>query len=127
MLPAEKTYAMVTHVPPRDALDPLYRVKPIKIFPMIAGEHPATGGRMIVGQEEAVEAFVSFVGSVARGDRTGKALGFPGPAGTGKTELLYVMANLEKNLARQEPKFAQFSYRWKGLHNYSVPKTSFQH
>ncbi len=113
---AEKAYAMIMHVPPRDALDPLYRVSPVKVYPMLSGEHPATEGRMVVGQEESIAAFVGFLHSVARGDRSGKTLGFPGPAGTGKTELLYVLANLEKNLGK-ENKYKQFSYRWKNLQN----------
>jgi hypothetical protein len=113
---AEKAYALIMHEPPRDALDPLYRVSPVKIYPMLSGEHPATEGRMVVGQEEAVAAFVSTLHSIARGDRSGMTLGFPGPAGTGKTELLYVLANLEKNLGRED-KYKQFSYRWRGLEN----------
>lgn len=113
---AEKAYAMIMHVPPRDALDPLYRVSPIKVYPMLSGEHPATEGRMVVGQEDSIAAFVAFLASAARGDRNGKTLGFPGPPGTGKTELLHVLANLEKNLGRED-KYKQFSYRWKNLKN----------
>lgn len=113
---AEKAYAVIMHVPPRDALDPLYKVSPVKVYPMLSGEHPATEGRMVVGQEDAISAFVGFLYSVARGDRSGKTLGFPGPAGTGKTELLYVLSNLEKNLGKED-KYKQFSYRWKNLQN----------
>lgn len=115
---AERISALNRHLPPRDALDPLYRVRPTKIYPMLAGEHPATEGRMVVGQEDAIKYFVAFVDSMARGDRSGKSLGFPGNAGTGKTELFNVFHNLQKNLGREE-KYKRLSYRWKGL--YQIP------
>lgn len=122
---AEKAYAMIMHEPAREALDPLYRVKPVKIYPMLAGEHAAAGGRMVVGQEESIAAFVSFLHSAARGDRSGKTLGFPGPAGTGKTELLYVLDNLERNLGK-EAKYKQLSYRFKNLAKIPYLKSLFK-
>jgi predicted Ser/Thr protein kinase len=114
---AERTAALNKHLPAREALDPVYRIKPVKIYPMLAGEHPATQGRMVVGQEEPLANFVAFVESLARGDRSGKSLGFPGNAGTGKTELLYVFYFLQKNLGKTEAKYKKFSYRFKGLYN----------
>lgn len=113
---AEKAYALITHVPYRMAMDPLYKVKKVPVYPTLSGEHPASGGRMVVGQEETIAAFVAFLGSVARGDRSGMSLGIPGPAGTGKTELLYVLDQLEKNLGKED-KYKQLSYRFKGLYN----------
>lgn len=112
---AEKQYALMTHVPAREAVDPLFRVKKVTIHPMLAGEHPASGGRMVVGQEDSLHTFVQFLGSIARGDRTGKAIGFPGPPGTGKTETLYVADRIETNLS-VEDKYKQYSYRFKNLH-----------
>lgn len=111
---AEKVYSMLTAAPAREAVDPLYRVKKVMVHPMLAGEHPAAGGRMVVGQEESIHTFIQFLGSIARGDRSGKAIGFPGPAGTGKTELLYVEANIEQNLGKID-QYKQFSYRFKNL------------
>lgn len=122
---AEKMYALLTHMPARDAVDPLYRVKRIKVHPMIAGEHPAAGGRMVVGQEESIHPFVQFIGSIARGDRTGKAIGFPGPVGTGKTELLYVVSNIERNLGKED-KYKQLSYRFHNLHTIPYLRNMFR-
>jgi predicted Ser/Thr protein kinase len=116
---AETQYALMSSLPAREAVDPLYRVRPIVIHPALAGESEASGGRMVIGQEDTIHAFYQFVGSIARGDRSGKAVGFPGPAGTGKTELLYAVANLEKNLGKQD-KYRKWSYRFKGLE--SIPK-----
>lgn len=113
---AEKVYAMANHIPPRDAKDPLYRIKPVKVYPMLSGEHESSKGRLVEGNEEAIAWWVSALHSITRGDRAGKALGFPGPAGTGKTELLYVLSQIEENLGK-EAKYKQFSYRWKGIYN----------
>lgn len=121
---AEKSYAMLTHVPPRMARDPLYGIKPTQVYPMLTG-HELAGGRMVVGNEEALDRFVLFLGSLARGDRSGKAFGFPGPAGTGKTELLYVIDNIERNLSKQD-KYMQFSYRFRGLDKIPVLRHMFK-
>lgn len=122
---AEKTFAMLTHEAPRIAADPLYGIKQVRVYPMLTG-HPLAGGRMVIGNEEALDKLVQFIGSLARGDRSGKAFGFPGPAGTGKTELLYVIDNIEKNLGKADPKYKQFSYRWKGLHTIPVLRHLFK-
>jgi predicted Ser/Thr protein kinase len=122
---AEKTYAHIMHAAPRQALDPVYRVKPTTIYPMLSGEHEASGGRMVVGQEAAVEKFVDHVHSAARGDRVGKSLGFPGPAGTGKTELMYVLDNLAKNLGKLD-KYKEYSYYFENLHKIPYLKAMFK-
>ncbi len=122
---AEKAYAMLNHVPAVKAKDPMYGLKDVMVYPVVTG-HPLGGGRMVVGNEEAVDALVNFLGSLARGDRSGKAFGFPGPAGTGKTELLYVIDNVEKNLAKTEPQFKQFSYRWKNLNEIPILQHMFK-
>ena len=116
---AEKAYALIMHRAPRVALDPLYKVRQVQIFPMLAGEDDATGGRRVVGQEFALESFVAFLHSAARGDRMGKTLGFPGPAGTGKTELFYVLDRIERTLGQQD-KYKTMSYRFRNL--YKLPR-----
>jgi len=122
---AEKTYALLMHEPPRKALDPLYGVKPTWVYPMLAG-HELAGGRMVVGNEEALAALVNFLGSAARGDRSGKAIGFPGPAGTGKTELMYVVDRIERSLPNVSPKYQQYSYRFQNLHTIPFLKNMFR-
>ena len=116
---AEKAYALISHVGPRRSKDPLYNVHEVTIYPMLAGEHPASFPRKVVGQEVPVNTFVQFLASAARGDRTGKAVGFPGPAGTGKTELFYTIDQLSKRLGKED-KYKQFSYRFVNLH--TIPK-----
>lgn len=121
---AEKAYALLTYKPPQKTKDPLYNIKPTQVYPLLTGD-PLAGGRMVIGNEEALDSLVSFIGSKARGDRSGKAIGFPGPAGTGKTELLYVIDQVERNLGRTEDKFRQFSYRWVGLDKVPALKKMF--
>lgn len=111
---AEKMHALLTYRKPVASADPLYGIRPTVVYPILTGD-PLAGGRRIVGNEEALDALVQFTGSMARGDRSGKAFGFPGPAGTGKTELLYVIDNVQKNLSRQDPRFREFSYRFRNL------------
>lgn len=113
---AEKTYAQFMLIQPRRSRDPLFRNDPVMVYPVFTGELAEAGSRLVVGQERAIQSMVEFVGSLARGDKSGKAWGAPGPGGTGKTELMYVAANIAKNLDRTNPVFKEYSYRFKNLH-----------
>lgn len=112
----EKLAAVVGHFKPRRALDPVYGVNPIWVYPGFAGESPLSEGHMVVGQEGPIHKVVSDWLSRARGDNSGKAVGLAGNPGTGKTALVYSVKKTESNLDRVDPKFEQFSYRFVGLH-----------
>lgn len=112
---AQSYLPVIRHLPPRTALDPLYRVRKIQVYPSFAGESPASEGKMIIGQYDAVSRLANIILRGSRGDKIAKALMLVGPGGTGKTEIAGVADTIKTYLSNRDPQSFQFSFEWINL------------
>lgn len=112
---AERAVGLIYSTPPQRSRDPLFKRRPVEIFPTLSGVLPESENRGVVGQEGPIAAVVQFMVAKANGQNVGKSPGVPGPAGTGKTEFLVALDKLQKNLPKKRPIFREFSYVWKDL------------
>ncbi|MBI4925135.1 MAG: sigma 54-interacting transcriptional regulator, partial [Bdellovibrio sp.] len=100
----------------RPIKDPIYGMRPMKIWPALHDGGKAAGGHRIIGQYLAINSIVDFILSAARkGSSNGKMLLLRGPGGVGKTEILNILANLATNLPLIDPKYTRYTFRWKDL------------
>lgn len=111
----EKAAALIYSTPPQPSRDPLFRRRPVMVFPTLSGVLPESENRGVVGQEGPIAAVVQFIVAKASGQNVGKSPGLPGPAGTGKTEFLVALDKLQKNLPKTRPIYREYSYIWKDL------------
>lgn len=93
----------------------LYPIRSYNDYPALTAGVPEADGRFIIGNQEPVEKFAEFVFQRASGRSGGDVLTIDGPAGTGKTEFLYIVDALLTNLAAKDPAFAQFTYKFVNL------------
>ncbi|MBK8201356.1 MAG: hypothetical protein IPK68_03170 [Bdellovibrionales bacterium] len=112
---AERAAALIYSTPPQRSRDPLFKRRPVEIFPTLSGVLPESENRGVVGQEGPIAAVVQFIVAKANGQNVGKSPGLPGPAGTGKTEFLVALDELQKNLPKKRPIFREYTYVWKDL------------
>lgn len=89
----------------------------VAVYPFFSGGSTLTNGRMIVGNETAIDQFVSNIRAQARGDRSGSTIPlFVGSHGTGKSEFLTILGAGADELTRQpNSKYAVYTYEWHGL------------
>lgn len=111
----EKAVALIHSTPPQASRDPLFKRKPVLVYPTLSGVLPESENRGVVGQEGPIAAVVQFLVAKASGQNVGKSPGLPGPAGTGKTEFLVALDKLQKNLPKKSPVYREYSYVWKNL------------
>jgi hypothetical protein len=112
---AERAAALIYSTPPQRSRDPLFKRRPVEIFPTLSGVLPEAENRGVVGQEGPIAAVVQFIVAKANGQNVGKSPGLPGPAGTGKTEFLVALDKLQKNLPKKRPVYREYTYVWKDL------------
>ena len=86
-------------------------------YPFFSDGLPVTDGRRVVGNEAVIATFVNNLQQQADGDRS--AVSIPllvGSHGTGKSELLTILAAGEKNLTNGiAGEYAHYTFSWKGL------------
>lgn len=116
LMTAAQKYALVLNVrPPMQTRDPLYRIRPITIYPAFTGQLDHDHDKQIIGQYQALRELSDFIMRLARGDRGGKMLLLVGPAGTGKTETLHVLDASRTELSNLDPNFMEYTYQWVDL------------
>ena len=116
IIPSAQKYARLFLMQePKKALDPVFRVKPIEIYPAFTGGL-GDPNKMIVGQYEALTELANFIKARARGNKGGKLLLAIGPAGTGKTETFVILDAVNKTLALSQPAFFEYTFQWINLH-----------
>lgn len=113
---AERLMSWINWKPSRFVANPLYGVGSTEYFPVFGDGLSEAGGKMIIGQVEAIATVVSYVRAAARGD--GAAVKQPlltGPGGTGKSEFLSILARIASNLTTTNPDYYLYTYRWVNL------------
>lgn len=117
----QRAYAWSIYKGQKRIPDPRWRAGKVTIYPVFSTRSPETGGRKIVGQYEQIQTVVDYFRAGSRGDgSTSKMPLFTGPAGTGKTELLSILALVARNLAMNNPQYFLYTFEWKDLHNIPV-------
>lgn len=111
----QKFYRLLNLVPPREILDPEYRVKKMKMYPVLYGEHPATSDIMMASKYSEVATIVNSIAANAMGARDGKSVLLLGPAGTGKTEIFKILNRILDYQLKKDPEFYEYSFEWIGL------------
>ena len=104
--------AFINHIPSYNAIDPLYGVDKVRIYPSFHGESPHTGNKFMIGQYAAIKELVDFINNGASGSREGKAPLFLGPGGTGKTELVLILTMLANSIVKESDVFKRFTFEW---------------
>jgi predicted Ser/Thr protein kinase len=116
IIPSAQKYARLFFMkPPKVALDPVFKVNRIEIYPAFTGEI-GDPNKMIVGQYQALTELANFIKSRARGNKGGKLLLAIGPAGTGKTETFVILDAVNKALSTSNPEFFEYTFQWLNLH-----------
>lgn len=112
----ERTNAIGKFLPPVAVKKPLFGVGQQVVYPVFHRGLAEADHRLVVGQESSVSAFMSAAGSRANGEKMGIVVGMPGPPGTGKTEIGYIVTALSKNLGKSDSRFRTLSFQWRNLH-----------
>lgn len=113
----QRNYLVATYYGQRRIVEPAYRAKKVPYYPLISEGVPETRGRAIIGHYESIAGAVDYLKARATGQRTSKMVGFIGPAGTGKTEILMLLNYASAHLAMVDPKFYQLTFVFVGLDN----------
>ncbi|MGE0764000.1 MAG: hypothetical protein AB7N80_12030 [Bdellovibrionales bacterium] len=100
---------------PRKVRDPAYRIENFTYYPVINEGITEANRAQIIGHYETIQRAMNVIKARASGKRSGKMVGFIGPAGTGKTELLNLLAKASSNLAMSEPAYYRFTFEFVGL------------
>jgi hypothetical protein len=111
----QQNYFVATYYGKKVIVEPAYRSGKVPYYPMISQGVKETRGRMIVGHYESIASAVDYLKSRATGQRTSKMVGFIGPAGTGKTELLMLLNQAGAMLAMTDPTYYQLTFEFVGL------------
>lgn len=118
LVSAAQKYAMIINTGARSRTkDPVYKIKPLTVYDVFAGNVAGTGGKLIVGQEEAIHEVVNYIMSQASGSREGKIPILIGPHGTGKTEALMILDALAQYYQAKDPRFAEYTFEWINIEN----------
>ncbi len=116
LVSAAQKYAMIINVGAKKRTrDPVYKIKPLTVYDVFAGNVDGTGGKLIVGQEEAIHEVVNYIYSQASGSREGKIPILIGPHGTGKTEALMILDALAQYYQSKDARFAEYTFEWKDI------------
>lgn len=85
----------------------------VPVYSIFSEENEVNGRRRIVGQYEGIKAVVEGIEAQARGLKTGVRVPLlVGIHGTGKTEFRTVVANVLRNLTRNDSKFYVHEISW---------------
>ena len=97
----------------------------VPVYSIFSEESEVNGRRRIVGQYEGIKAVVEGIEAQARGLKTGVRVPLlVGIHGTGKTEFRTVVANVLKNLTRNDPKFHIHEISWVVSELKQIPEIS---
>lgn len=108
-------YVGAVKYPPYRVKDPAYRIRSHFYFPLISAGVPEAGGHQIIGHYDTIQRAMEYIKSRAQGKRAGKMVGFLGPAGTGKTELLNLLDRASSILAMTDPDYFQLTFEFFNL------------
>jgi hypothetical protein len=111
----QKAWHAIRRYPAREILDPTYPVVKHKLYPIFSEGVTEAKGAMIIGQYDAIQRVVDFVRMRATGQGQGNMLMLVGPAGTGKTEFLVILARVLATLSLTEPDYFEYTYEFKDL------------
>lgn len=115
----QRAYAWSTYMGMKRVVDPRWRTGKVNVYPVFSTRTPMTGGKKIVGQFEQIQAMVDYFRAGSRGDGSvSKMPLLTGPAGTGKTEFLSILARLAGKLAMTDDKYYLYTFDWKNLHEF---------
>lgn len=116
----QRIASWITYGGVRSISDPEYGNGNVNFYPVFSGGMPEAKGKMINGQFEAIQTFVDYVYAAARGDGSAsKMLMMVGPAGTGKSYFLGILASIAEVLTATSPDHYVYTYEWKDLRKYS--------
>jgi predicted Ser/Thr protein kinase len=101
--------------PVRKVKDPAYQNRTYNYYPLISAGVPEAGGHQIIGHYGTIEAAMNVIDAMARGKRAGKMLGFVGPAGTGKTEILNLLNRAAGILSMTNENYYRFTFEFINL------------
>jgi energy-coupling factor transporter ATP-binding protein EcfA2 len=101
--------------PAKKVKDPAYRNVTYNYFPLISAGVPEAGGHQIIGHFGTIQSAMKAIDDRARGKRSGKMVGFIGPAGSGKTEVLNLLSRAGAILGMTKEDYFQFTFEFKDL------------
>jgi len=95
--------------------DPAYRRASYWYYPIINAGLVESNGHQLIGHYETIQRTMEHIEAKAKGKRATKMLGFVGPAGTGKTEILNLLDKARTFLNNVDPDYFQFTFEFTGL------------
>ena len=116
MSAAQRAFLQITQKPPREVVDPNYRVGKVKIYPLFSEAGRESGHTGIVGQYDAVNDLVNYIRGNDRSRNQGALLLVGGP-GTGKSAVTEVLANARAYYGSNDPRFTEFTFVWTNLND----------
>jgi len=117
MSASQRYWHVMKYYPAKDIWDPVYRVQKRKDYPIFSANRIVN--RTLVGHHDVIEDVAGFIYNAASGKPDGMMYLLRGPAGTGKTELLYILELSRARLSLTDPNYFNYTYYWKDL--YKIP------
>lgn len=111
----QKIWYAATFKQTRKIRDAAYRIESYTYYPVINEGVEQSDRAQIIGHYETIQRAMNVIRARAKGKKSGKMVGFIGPAGTGKTELLNLLAKVSARLAMTEEAYFRYTFEFTGL------------